>query len=56
MGHKSNNLTAASLGISVRTLEFHLKNIYAKNQVSSHVELILKLGNNTTRVGAHLSK
>ncbi|MBK9050037.1 MAG: DUF805 domain-containing protein [Chloroflexi bacterium] len=42
---KSNKLIALSLSITERTVEFHLKNIYAKFQVSSRVELILKLGN-----------
>jgi len=42
---KSNKLIALSLGISDRTVEFHLKNIYVKFQVRSRVELILKLGN-----------
>src|SRR6185436_11150713 len=41
---KSNKLIASALGISDRTVEFHLKNIYAKSQVSSRTELILKLG------------
>ena len=41
---KSNKQIALSLGISIRTVEFHLKNIYAKFQVSSRIELILKLG------------
>jgi DNA-binding CsgD family transcriptional regulator len=44
---KSNKLIAYPLGISDRTVEFHLKNIYAKFQVSSRIELILKLGNAT---------
>jgi len=44
---KSNKLIAGALGISVRTVEFHLKNIYTKFQVSSRVELILILGNAT---------
>ncbi len=44
---KSNKLIAASLGISDRTVEFHLKNIYAKFHVSSRIELVLKLGNAT---------
>lgn len=42
---KSNKLIASSLGISDRTVEFHLKNIYAKYHVNSRVELILKLVN-----------
>ena len=44
---KSNKQIALSLDISVRTVEFHLKNIYAKFQVSSRIELILKLANAT---------
>lgn len=48
---KSNKLIALSLGISERTVEFHLKNIYAKLQVSSRVELILKLGDSTVAAG-----
>lgn len=47
---KSNKLIASALGISDRTVEFHLKNIYGKYQVSSRVELILKLGNTTGTV------
>lgn len=41
---KSNKLIASSLHITVNTVEFHLKNIYSKYQVSSRTELILKLG------------
>ena len=41
---RSNKQIALSLDITVRTVEFHLKNIYAKFQVSSRIELLLKLG------------
>ena len=41
---KSNKQIALSLEITVRTVEFHLKNVYAKFQVSSRIELLLKLG------------
>ncbi len=44
---KSNKQIALALDISIRTVEFHLKNIYAKFQVSSRIELILKLGQAT---------
>lgn len=44
---KSNKLIALALGISDRTVEFHLKNVYEKFQVSSRMELVLKLGNTT---------
>lgn len=44
---KSNKLIASSLGISKRTVEFHLKNIYVKFEVNSRIELILKLANAT---------
>lgn len=44
---KSNKQIAASLAISMSTVEFHLKNIYAKQQVTSRTELILKLRNIT---------
>ncbi|OIN98049.1 MAG: hypothetical protein AUJ21_00020 [Anaerolineae bacterium CG1_02_58_13] len=44
---KSNKQIALSLGVSERTVEFHLKNIYAKLQVNSRVELILQLGKAT---------
>jgi DNA-binding CsgD family transcriptional regulator len=44
---KSNKLIASSLHISIRTVEFHLKNIYDKFHVSSRVELVLKLGEST---------
>jgi DNA-binding CsgD family transcriptional regulator len=51
---KSNKLIALSLGISDRTVEFHLKNVYAKFQVNSRIELILKLVNTTG--GAKIEK
>jgi DNA-binding CsgD family transcriptional regulator len=44
---KSNKLIASALHISERTVEFHLNNIYNKVQVSSRVELVLKLGEST---------
>jgi DNA-binding CsgD family transcriptional regulator len=44
---KSNKQIALALGISDRTVEFHLKNVYTKLQVSSRVELILHLRNTT---------
>ncbi len=49
---KSNKMIAQSLGITERTVEFHLKNIYEKYQVNSRVELILLLGNPTGKPGA----
>ena len=44
---KSNKQIALALGISNRTVEFHLKNIYTKYQVGSRIELVLKLVNTT---------
>lgn len=44
---QSNKQIASALGISERTVEFHLKNVYDKLQVSSRVELVLKLGEST---------
>ena len=40
---KSNKLIARDMKMSERTVEFHLKNIYEKFQVSSRLELVLKL-------------
>jgi len=47
---KSNKLIASSFHISVRTVEFHLKNVYAKYQVNSRIELILILVNTTGKI------
>lgn len=44
---KSNKQIALALGISTRTVEFHLNNLFEKMGVSSRVELILKLGKST---------
>ncbi len=44
---KSNKQLALALGISERTIEFHLTNVYTKLQVSSRVEAILALGKTT---------
>lgn len=44
---KSNKQIASALHITESTVEFHLKNIYAKCGVSSRTELILKLGQST---------
>ena len=44
---KSNKQIAAALHITIRTVEFHLKNIYEKFEVRSRTELILKLGQST---------
>ena len=41
---KSNKQIALGLGIAESTVEFHLKNIYSKLEVSSRVEAIVKLG------------
>jgi len=42
---KSNKLIAVALIISIRTVEFHLNNIYFKYRVASRLELVLKLTN-----------
>lgn len=41
---KSNKQIALTLGLSASTIEYHLKNIYRKLQVSSRTEAVLKLG------------
>ena len=44
---KSNKLIAQALHITERTVEFHLKNIYAKHRVNSRMELVLHLRQST---------
>jgi putative AdoMet-dependent methyltransferase len=40
---KSNKQIAAALGVSIRTIEYHLSNIYAKLETTSRTETVLKL-------------
>ena len=51
---KSNKQIALALGISENTVEFHLKNVYAKLKVGSRAEAILKLGKSTGSIGENL--
>jgi len=44
---KSNKQIALALGISASTVEYHLKNVYKKLQVSSRTEAVLRLGKST---------
>jgi len=53
---KSNKQIASALGISEHTVEFHLKNIYSKLQVSSRSEAILKLGKSRGVFGGKLGE
>jgi DNA-binding CsgD family transcriptional regulator len=46
---KSNKQIAQALGVSVRTVEFHLSNIYARLDASSRTEAVLKLSENRLR-------
>lgn len=52
---KSNKQIAAQLGIQVRTAEFHLKNIYAKLNVASRTEAVLKLAGESPRESTGLA-
>lgn len=54
---KSNKQIALALGISASTVEYHLKNIYRKLQVSSRTEAVLRLGKSTgSNPGGELGK
>ncbi|MDX9852022.1 MAG: DUF805 domain-containing protein [Anaerolineaceae bacterium] len=46
---KSNKLIALELGITDRTVEFHLRNIYVKYGVNSRLELVLRLESTTDK-------
>src|SRR5919108_1355417 len=51
---KSNKQIAFALGIAETTVEFHLRNVYSKLQVSSRAEAILKLGKSTGLITENL--
>jgi DNA-binding CsgD family transcriptional regulator len=53
---KSNKMIASALNITSSTVEFHLKNIFSKFQVSSRTELILKLGKSTVAKNSDFSE
>ncbi len=53
---KSNKMIASALNITSSTVEFHLKNIFSKFQVSSRTELILKLGKYTVAKNSDFSE
>jgi DNA-binding CsgD family transcriptional regulator len=46
---RGNKQIAAALGITVRTVEFHLSNIYRKLEVASRTEAVLKLAETRLR-------
>lgn len=50
---KSNKQIALALGLSERTVEFHLKNVYRKMNVGSRVELVLSFGKFTDETSVH---
>ena len=49
-------MIASALNITSSTVEFHLKNIFSKFQVSSRTELILKLGKSTVAKNSDFSE
>jgi len=51
---KSNKQIAITLGIAETTVEFHLRNVYAKLQVRSRTEAILELTKSTGPIGENL--
>ena len=53
---KSNKQIALALGITENTVEFHLKNIYTKLQVSSRSGAILKLGKSVGLLSSNLGE
>ena len=53
---KSNKQIALALDIAVRTVEFHLKNLYAKYQVGSRIELVLRLRQSTVDRGGGIAE
>jgi DNA-binding CsgD family transcriptional regulator len=53
---KSNKQIALALGITESTVEFHLRNVYAKLQVRSRAEAILKLGKSTGLINQKLGE
>lgn len=57
---KSNKQIALALGISVSTVEYHLKNIYKKLQANSRIDAVLKLresisDNKTNKLGESIN-
>lgn len=51
---KSNKQIALELNVTENTIEFHLRNVYAKLQVRSRTELMAKLGNSVGMVQVEL--
>lgn len=53
---KSNKQMGLALGIKESTVEFHLKNVYSKLEVSSRTEAILKLGKSMGQLAENLGE